>query len=282
MVKIRGGVMKDCSDLLTVYQGTHWDLGYKTVEEVKDIHRGVLFHKWGWLVAELKGSVIGEVIFRIEKSPLVGKIGIIRDLGVDVRYQKRTIGTKLTHAAEKVLKKKKAGQIVATTPPEAYNYWMKVKYFAKGKIIRLELPTSKVPQKKTTKVKAVQIKNITKIPKTMGFSHHAYPGSLAEIMNEIIDKGRKGLLFEYYSNDVLVGVGGIIQDDDKNGRFVADVTSKGEEFFDIVIARTARAASRWKSKKVYSVVPKTRVHFYTAFAKWKEQLEREIPVARIL
>ena len=46
MVTIRQGKMRDCTDLLTVYQTTRWyhrikDNGYKTVEEVKDEHAPV-------------------------------------------------------------------------------------------------------------------------------------------------------------------------------------------------------------------------------------------------
>ena len=112
MVKIRQGKMKDCTDLFEVYQGTRWfyrtrEGGYTTVEQIKEEHRGAAFSRWGWLVAEVKGRVVGEIVFRTEKNPIAGRIGIIRNLDIDVRHQKVMIGTKLTNAAEVVMKKKK-------------------------------------------------------------------------------------------------------------------------------------------------------------------------------
>ncbi len=282
MVTIRKGVMKDCKDLLTVYQGTHWADGYKTVEQVKAVHRGVTFVKWGWLVAEMKGSIVGEAIFRVEKNPLAGRIGIIKDIGVDVRYQKRKIGTKLTKATEKVLREKRAVRVLATSPPEAYNYWMKVKYFARGKIFKVEIPPSKIPQKKSTKVKTNRLSDITKIPKSMKFSHLAYPGALADMISEIVDRGTKGQLLEYHEKDRLIGVGAVVVDDDKTARFVADVPKGCEDYSELVIVRTARASSRWKATSVSSIVSKDQLVLYTGFAPWSYVQEREIPVTRLL
>ncbi len=113
MVTIRQGVMKDCKDLLEVYQGTRWfhrvrDGGYTTLEQVNDEHIGSAFERWGWLVAEEKGKVVGEIVFRYENNPVTGRVGIVRNLDIDVRNQKTTIGTKLTRAAEYVLRKKES------------------------------------------------------------------------------------------------------------------------------------------------------------------------------
>lgn len=287
MVTIRQGMMKDCTDLLEVYQGTRWfyrtrEGGYTTIEQIKEEHRGAAFARWGWLVAEEKGRVVGEIVFRIEKNPIAGKIGIIRNLDIDVRQQKITIGTKLTKAAEVAMKKKKVVRVIATTPPAAYNYWMKVKYFARGSISNLRIFLTKIPDKKTSKVKTVKINNPQKLPKSMNFSNIAYPGSLAEMAGDVIDGRSKGNLLEFQSNGKVVGVGVIVRKDAKIARFVADVTKKGYDFADLVISRTARSAVPWKVKSVETTIPKDQVDLYTSIAKWSSELSTDIPVTRLL
>jgi hypothetical protein len=287
MVTIRQGMMKDCTDLLEVYQGTRWFYrtipgGYTTVEQVKDEHIGAAFERWGWLVAEEKGKVIGEIVFRAEKNPISGKVGIIRNLDIDVRNQKATIGTKLTRAAEEVLRKKRVVRVVATTPPAAYNYWMKAKYFARGSIMNISIPTAKIPKMRTPKVKTVQLKSVTKLPKSMKFSHIAYPGSLAELAATLIDGDLNGNLMEYYSEERLVGVGVVSQIDAKTAVFVADVTKRGLALADIVISRTAGFALKWKVKKVISMIPKDHLDVFTSSAKWSYELSTDIPVTRLL
>ncbi|MHA1613748.1 MAG: GNAT family N-acetyltransferase [Candidatus Thorarchaeota archaeon] len=287
MVTIRQGMMKDCTDLLEVYQGTRWfyrtkEGGYTTVEQIKDEHRGAAFARWGWLVAEEKGRVVGEIVFRTEKNPIAGKIGIIRNLDIDVRQQKLTIGTKLTRAAEVAMKKKKAVRVIATTPPAAYNYWMKVKYFARGSISNLQISLNKIPEKRTSKVKTVKIKVPLKIPKSMKFSNIAYPGSLAEMAGDVIDGRSKGNLLEFQSDGRVIGVGVIVRKDAKTASFVADVTKKGFDFADIVISRTVRSAVPWKVKSVETTIPKDQLDIYTSFAKWSSELSTDIPVTRLL
>lgn len=287
MVKIRQGKMKDCSDLFEVYQGTRWfyrtrEGGYTTVEQIKEEHRGAAFASWGWLIAEEKGKVVGEIVFRAEKNPIVGKIGIIRNLDIDVRQQKATIGTKLTRAAEVAMKKKKVVRVIATTPPAAYNYWMKVKYFARGSISNLKLSLTKVPEKRTSKIKTVKIKAPEKLPKSMKFSHIAYPGSLAEMAGDVIDGRSKGNLLEFNSDGRVIGVGVVVKKDAKTASFVADVTKKGLDFADIVISRTARTAAPMKVKSVETTIPKDQVGLYTSFAKWSSKLSTDIPVTRLL
>jgi len=287
MVTIRQGMMKDCTDLLEVYQGTRWfyrtrEGGYTTVEQIKEEHRGAAFARWGWLVAEKKGRVVGEIVFRIEKNPIAGKIGIIRNLDIDVRQQKVAIGTKLTRAAEVAMQKKKVVRVIATTPPAAYNYWMKVKYFARGSISNLQIPLKKIPEKRTSKVKTVKIKDPQKLPKSMNFSNIAYPSSLAEMVGDVIDGRSKGNLLEFQADGRVVGVGVIVRKDAKIASFVADVTKKGFEFADLVISRTARAAVPWKVKSVETTIPKDRVDLYTSFAKWSSELSTDIPVTRLL
>lgn len=287
MVTIRQGVMKDCTDLLEVYQGTRWfyrtrEGGYTTVEQIKEEHQGAAFVRWGWLVAEEKGRVVGEIVFRTEKNPIVGKIGIIRNLDIDVRQQKVTIGTKLTRAAEVAMKKKKVVRVIATTPPAAYNYWMKVKYFARGSISVLKISLNKIPEKRTSKVKTVKIKDPRKIPKSMKFSNLAYPGSLAEMAGDVIDGRSKGNLLEFQSDGRVVGVGVVVRKDAKTASFVADVTKKGFDFADIIISRTARTAIPWKVKSIETTIPKDQVGVYTSFAKWSSELSTDIPVTRLL
>jgi hypothetical protein len=279
--------MKDCTDLLEVYQGTRWfyrvrDGGYTTVEQIKEEHRGAAFSRWGWLVAEQRGKIVGEIVFRSEKNPIAGRIGIIRNLDIDVRHQKVDIGTKLTKAAEKVMKNKRVVRVIATTPPAAYNYWMKVKYFARGSISNLKLSIKKIPEMRTPKVKTVKIKKPVKLPKSMKFSNIAYPGSLAEMAGDVIDGRKKGQLLEFTVDDRVIGVGAIVKKDTKTAEFVADVTKKGVEHSSLVISRTARVANPWKVKSVETSIPKDQVGVYTSFAKWSSELSTDIPVTKLI
>jgi hypothetical protein len=279
--------MKDCTDLLEVYQGTRWfyrtrEGGYTTVEEIKEEHRGAAFSRWGWLVAEDNGRVIGEIVFRTEKNPISGRLGIIRNLDIDVRYQKATVGTQLTRAAEGVMKKKKVIRVVATTPPAAYNYWMKIKYFARGSIMNLRINPKKIPVKRSSKVKAVILKNPTKLPKSMKFSHIAYPGSLAEMAGDVIDGRKKGKLMEFTINDKLVGVGVVVRDNAKTASFVTDITKRGQDSTDFIISKTALASNPWKVKYVETTIPKDHVGIYNVLAKWTSELSTDIPVTKLL
>jgi len=279
--------MKDCADLLEVYQGTRWfyrirEEGYTTVEQIKSEHKGASFERWGWLVAEDNGKVVGEIVFRAEKNPISGRVGIIRNLDVDVRNQKLKIGTMLTRAAEDVLRNKKVVRVVATTPPAAYNYWMKVKYFARGHITDISISPAKIPQIKTSKVKMVQQKKLTKLPPSMRFSHIAYPGSLADLAAKVIDGFLEGKLLEFYTANRLVGVGAVGLVDAKTAMFVADVTKIGLSNSDIILSKTAGYASRWSVKKVKSTIPNDQLGVFTSFAKWSSTLSTDIPVTRLL
>ncbi len=287
MVTIRTGKMKDCSDLLEVYQGTRWfyrmrEGGYTTTEQIKHEHRGVAFEKWGWLVAEQDAKVVGEIVFRIEKNPLAGRFGIIRNLDVDVRFQKSTIGTQLTRAAEAVMKKRKVVRVIATTPPAAYNYWMKVNYFARGSILNLKTQLAKIPIKKSSQVKMNKIDGSGKLPKSMRFSNFSYPGALAELAGEIIDSNIRGNLLEFSENEKLLGVGAIAKRDANSAIFVVDVTKLGFEHIDTVISRTVRVASSWKVKTVETKIPKDHQSLFTSIAKWSSELSTDIPVTKLL
>ncbi|MHA1907570.1 MAG: GNAT family N-acetyltransferase [Candidatus Thorarchaeota archaeon] len=287
MVTIRQGKMRDCKDLLTVYQTTRWyyrtrESGFKTVEEVKDEHRGVGFKNWGWLVAERNGVVVGEVVFRIEKNPNVGRIGLIRNVDIDVRYQKSAIGTKLTRAAEAVLKEKRALRIVLMTPPEAYNYWMKVEYFARGSLLNIKANPQKMKKILPKGVKAITLKEVTRLPKSMEFSNIAAPGLLAESVGKIVDDGFKGKLFEFYRQDRLVGVGSIFKSNQKESEFVVDATKQGIDHLGYMILKTASTAKSWNVKKVVCTIPKDQLLHYKPVARWSVEDARDIPVTRII
>lgn len=281
MVRIRQGVMKDCRDLLEVYMGTRWSEGFSTVEQVKAEHRGIGFEKWGWLVAEQRGKVVGEIIFRIEKNPAAGRLGIIRSLGVDVRHQKKGYGTKLTRAAEKIMRERKVGRIIATTPPEAYNYWMKVDYHKRYWVMRISSSPSKMPLFHTKKVLTREVPPTKSIPKTMRFSNIAYPGMLAELVRHVFTEGKKGFLFEFLHEDDVVGVGAVVKESDDVAKFTADVKNEGYEFADLVIARTARSASRLKAKSVDTLIPQDRLAEYMNICEWSSEMDRNFPVTRL-
>jgi predicted N-acetyltransferase YhbS len=287
MVLIRTGMMKDCTDLLEVYQGTRWFYrtiqgGYTTVEQVKEEHRGAAFERWGWLVAEERRRVIGEIVFRVEKNPSTGRVGIIRNLDIDVRNQKAKIGTQLTKAAEIAMKKKKVVRVIATTPPAAYNYWMKVNYFARGSIVNLSLPLGKIPEKKRAAVKFVELREQKKMPKSMHFSNIAYPGSLAELAGKVIDGKLPGRLFEFHINDSLGGVGVVAKSDANVADFAADITKTGVEHSDLIISRTARAASTLRVRRVSTSIPKDQLKTFMSLAKWSSEISTDIPVTKLL
>jgi hypothetical protein len=159
---------------------------------------------------------------------------------------------------------------------------MKIKYFARGSIIDLSISTTKIPNARTPKVKTIQLKDVTKLPTSMKFSHVAYPGSLAELAASIIDGKLKGKLIEFHSDNRLMGVGAVAQIDSKIARFVADVTKRGLAVADIVITRTARFALKWKVKKVQSTIPKDQLGVFTSAAKWSSEMSTDIPVTRLL
>ncbi|MFX1602467.1 MAG: hypothetical protein ACFFCK_03215, partial [Promethearchaeota archaeon] len=172
------------------------------------------------------------------------------------------------------------GRIVATTPPEAYNYWMKVDYHKRYWVMRIETKPSKVPIKKSKKVKTVVLPPTPGLPKSMRFSNLAYPGELAEVVREIVTNKKPGILQEYHSDDRLVGVGAVVIEG-KAARFVADTTVKGEEHAELVVCRTAKVASKLKAQTVFTLVPQDRLSWYSSFTKWKSEMYRNFPVTRL-
>jgi hypothetical protein len=135
---------------------------------------------------------------------------------------------------------------------------------------------------RTPKVKTVQLKDVRKLPTSMRFSHIAYPGSLAELAAKLIDGDCRGKMMEYHSDERLVGVGAVAQIDAKTAVFVADVTKRGLAVADIIIARTAGFALKWKVRKVRSMIPKDLLSIFTSSAKWSFEMSTDIPVTRLL
>ena len=148
--------------------------------------------------------------------------------------------------------------------------------------MNISLSTAKIAPLRTPRVKTFRLKEVTKLPTSMRFSHIAYPGSLAELAASVIDSDLKGNLLEYYSDERLVGVGVVAQIDAKTAVFVADVTKRGLAVADIVISRTAGFAMKWKVKKVRSIISKDHLGVFTSFAKWSSDMSTDIPVTRLL
>ncbi|TFG12723.1 GNAT family N-acetyltransferase [Candidatus Thorarchaeota archaeon] len=287
MVVIRTGKMKDCRDLLTVYQTTRWyhgvrPNGYKTVEQVKDEHRDVGFKRWGWLVAELDGKVVGEIVFRIEKNPSSGKLGIIRNLDIDVRFQKKEIGTQLTRAAEDTLRNRGAVRVVLTTPPEAYNYWMKIGYFARGSLLRISVDLNDVPIDRSRNLERSRLDNEPPISKKFLFSNIAYPGLLVDCIREIIMEGKPGRIVKFNLDSKYAGMGVIYKKNVEVAEFVVDATKFGISELESMTRKTLGLARNWTVEAVSGIVPKGSFSLYQKSAPWSSELAREIPVTRIL
>ncbi|TXT55753.1 MAG: hypothetical protein BAJATHORv1_30133 [Candidatus Thorarchaeota archaeon] len=282
MLTIRNGRLEDCVDLLTVYMGTHWQDGYSTVEEVKDLHRGSHFSRWGWLVAEIDSRVVGEIIFRTERNSRTGKLGLIRDMSVDIRYQKQSIGKSLTQAAEEILRKKGVTRVIADSPPEAYNFWMKIKYYSRGELVRIETHPDNIPTKRSRIVKCRILNGSSTIPRSLRFSNLSHPGLLVDTAADIIDGRRKGHILEFTVEDECIGYGAIISKNGSGSEFVVDVTKSGEAYVDVVIAKTGKHASKWRSKTVESRVPKDQLSKFMEVADWSLETDRHIPVTRLV
>ncbi len=283
MVKIRKGRMRDCADILTIYQTTRWlQKKYMTVEQVRQEHRGLFFRRWGWLVAEIDGQVVGEVTVRVERNPTSGKMGIIRTMDVDVRHQKKGIGTLLVKEAEVVLRKRKAVRVVADSPPEAYNFWMKIGYFARGSLLDLSIQRERLPKPSQRGLDVKEITDVRRLPSSLKYSNMAHPGLLADMARDVLVFGMKGRVLEFGLNGRPAGTGVMMVDDDKMGHFVADVNRRGRSHLEEVILHTARATHRWRATEVSTMIPKDRLPYYEEAAPWTVDSCRIIPVTRLL
>ncbi len=281
-VTIRRGGMRDCKDILTIYQTTRWlRRKYSTVEEVKTEHRALDFASWGWLVAEHEEKVVGEIVFGIERNPTTGPIGLIGSVDVDIRYQKRNIGAQLVRAAEELLKAKRIGRVVADSPPEAYNFWMKIKYFARGSLFDIEAPIKEIPTRNNARVTAATV-DPSVLPKNWVFSLVAPPGELLSVVREIAGRNEDGRILEFYTGKILVGVGAVLRSEGKRARFVADTMPQGIEHLEEVISKTARLSSSLRATSAYTRVTSDYLKRYEGFANWSTVPCQEIPVNRFL
>jgi GNAT superfamily N-acetyltransferase len=283
MVKIRKGRMRDCADILTVYQTTRWlQKKYMTVEEVKEEHRGLFFRRWGWLVAEIDEKVVGETTVRLERNPVSGRIGIVRTMDVDVRHQKKGVGTSLARAAETILRKRKAVRVVADSPPEAYNFWMKIGYFARGSLLDISIKRENLPEPPSKDFDIGDIEEVERLPASLKYSHMAHPGLLAELARDVLVFGEKGRVLEFRLDGKPAGTGVVKVDDQKRACFVADINRRGKQHLGEAIVRTARASHRWRATDVCTTIPKERLTYYEEAAPWNVNPCRTIPVTRLL
>lgn len=286
-VTIRQGKLRDCSDLFTVYQTTRWDRknndsGYRNVEEVKDDHRGSGFSNWGWLVAESDGVVIGEIVAATERNPSIGKVGVIQSLDVDARHQKRGIGMALSLAAEKALAKKGAERVVVVTPPEAYNYWMKADYFARGPLANISTTPSRIKSNSTTGLKAVQRRVPDRLPPSARFSHFAVPGRLGNIVRMISNKKRVGKFVEFYTGSDLTGVGAVAKMDHGVAEFVVDSYERDDAKYSAMVSEVLSLAKMLNVHRIRGVVPKDQLERFSKSASWSVEDSRDILVNKLL
>ncbi len=286
-VTIRQGKIRDCADLFTVYQTTRWDRknndsGYGTVEEIKDDHRGSGFSNWGWLVAESQGVVIGEIVAVTERNPSIGKVGLIQSLDVDARYQKRGVGMALSLAAEKTLAKKGAERIAVVTPSEAYNYWMKADYFARGPLANISTTPSRIKENSTTGLKAVQRKVPDRLPPSARFSHFAVPGRLGNIVRMISNKKRVGKFIEFYTGSDFSGAGALAKMDNGVAEFVVDSYSRDDTKYSAMVSRVLSLAKAMNVRRIRGVVPKDQLDRYSKSASWSVEDSRDILVNKLL
>ncbi len=286
-VTIRQGKIRDCADLFTVYQTTRWDCrnnngGYRNVEEVKDDHRGSGFSNWGWLVAESDGVVIGEIVAAIERNPSIGKIGLIQSLDVDARHQKRGIGMALSQAAEEALAKKGAERVVVVTPLEAYNYWMKADYFARGPLANISTTPSRIKDNATAGLKAVQKKVQDRLPPSARFSHFAVPGRLGSIVRMISNKKRVGKFVEFYTGSDFTGAGAVAKMDSDVAEFVVDIYGKPDARYSAMVSRMLSLAKAMKVHRIRGIVPKDQLDRFLKSASWSVEDSRDIVVNKLL
>lgn len=287
MVAIRKGMMRDCKDLLTVYQTTRWyyrgkEGGYQTVEEVKQEHKGIGFDSWGWLVAEEDDTIIGEIVFNVEKNPIAGRVGVIRNLDIDVRYQKRSIGTQLTRAAEAIMKEKKSSRVTLLTPPEAYNFWMKVDYFARGSLVDISTTLSKVKTIQVKGLKSQQLKGISRLPGFMKYSYLAVPGQFSELSGMILNGSQAGRVFQFDMDKRPIGIGAIVKTDKDTARFSVDMLSQNTEYLEAIISKLLSNAQTLKVKRIASMIPKDHLDRFKKSARWTVEDTRDIPITRLL
>ncbi len=280
---IRPGTLKDCKDLLTIYQTTRWlDRQYTHVGEVKQEHQGRFFRRWGWLVAEIDEKVIGEIVFRTEEHSGGKSVGHIVSIDVDVRYQKRSIGRELVSEAERILRERYVDKTVANSTPQSYNFWMKLGYFSRQALVDIACDVSTLKGNSRNGLKTEPVKSFYHLPRSLRFSNLSPVGQVAKLAAPVLDGIARGAIYEFYDGDDFVGVGVITKVNSGTADFVADVVYGQESRMNDVIIKTMRLAKRIHVKTLQSTIPKTQIEKYEGVADWNIQDSSLIPVTRLL
>ncbi|MCF2136943.1 MAG: GNAT family N-acetyltransferase [Candidatus Thorarchaeota archaeon] len=281
--QIRQGVLKDCKDILTIYQTTRWlDHKYTHVDEVKKEHQGLFFRRWGWLVAEIDEKVIGEIIFRTEENPTLGTVGIITSVDVDVRYQKHGVGRELVSRAEQILSERGVSRTFTDTPPEAYNFWMKLGYFARQPLLTIEADISSVVNSRSRTIQARPLEKFYHLPYSVKFSHLAPVGHLSRLAEPVLEGTTRGAVYELYKNNELVGSCVVARTNNGTVEFIADVREGKEELLKTVAIRAATLAKKLRVKRIKTIIPKVQWEKYEGIADWSVNDSNLIPITRLL
>ncbi len=282
--EIRRGQISDCTDLLTVYQTTRpRETVPKTVEDVKRQHRSIMFCKWGWLVAIEGSHVIGEITFRPTESPSLGPVGVITSLDVDARFQHRSVGRSLVSAAEEVMRERHIKSIHVDSPPSAYNYWMRLNYFSKDRLLRLVTETGHVRFRKRTGMEILSVSRSNDIPPTLHYFNITHPGYLLNIAEQVLDGGLSGAVFEYKMDGVPIGASALsITSSDRPAHIVADFTVSGEAYYGDILRHIIREARQLGSTKACTLVSTEQLHRVDTITKWSTEEADIIPMMRIL
>ncbi|MHA1770054.1 MAG: GNAT family N-acetyltransferase [Candidatus Thorarchaeota archaeon] len=281
--QIRQGVLRDCKDILTIYQTTRWlDHKYTHVDEVKSEHQGLFFRRWGWLVAEMDKKVIGEIVFRTEENPTLGTVGIITSIDVDVRYQKRGLGRALVNRAEHILSDRGVSRVFTDTPPEAYNFWMKLGYFARQPLLTIEADITSVQKNRSRTIQARPVEKFYHLPYSVKFSNLAPVGHLSRLAGPVLEGRTRGAVYELYNNEGLVGSCVVARTNNGTVDFIADVREGQEELLRTVALRTATLAKKLRAKRVKTTIPKVQLEKYEGIADWSIKDSNLIPITRLL
>ncbi|MHA1654050.1 MAG: GNAT family N-acetyltransferase [Candidatus Thorarchaeota archaeon] len=282
-LQIRHGMISDCKDLLTVYQTTRWQQhSYTQVQQVKDEHRGRMFRRFNWLVAEVDDQVIGETIFATTERVGVGLVGVFLSLDIDVRHQKRGIGRELVRSAENAMAQTGAVRAFADAPPSSYNFWMKMGYFATRPVVVLKRSTAGARGRLPRDITMREISDFYHTPRALRFSNLAHVGATLRLAREILDFGRSGMIVEFRSHESIAGVGVVCQRTSSVGEFVVDVMPGHEEHLSAMTGCITRLARRMRLKEIYSNVPIDAVDLFTDTTGWAEDEESLVPVTRLL
>ncbi|MEM2142598.1 MAG: GNAT family N-acetyltransferase [Candidatus Thorarchaeota archaeon] len=282
MIQVRQGQIRDCKDMLTVYRTTRFpERNYESVSEVRQEHELYVSRRWGWLVADADGPVIGEVVFDIEHN-CRGPVGIILGLDVDARYQRQGVGRMLTSAAESFLGSRGVRRVVVESPPDAYNYWMRLGYFSVGGLARIRAPLKSIAWTGRNSLDRILVDRENGLSRVRRFHTLGRPGGLTRLIGDIVNGTRRGLVAEFRCDNRSVGLGAVVKCDGGEAVFSADVTEDGIEHYGEVIERTVRLASTLRAKSVETAVPADRLDDYSALCSWTVEPHVGVPLMKLL